>query len=141
MGHFRGKINLKKFFYVLGSRCRTMARSLSCEYDLTIPEMTHTSQQAFMQSSHSIRVKEGKKRKKHFFFGCPDMQKFSHTGSGKADMAVFLWYLDLSEYATVHMYIRQVTLYKLPETQGYVWLVTLYWCSGWTAWWSRRSRW
>ena len=29
-----------------GSRYRTMARSLSCEYDLTIPELSHTSDQA-----------------------------------------------------------------------------------------------
>jgi len=28
-----------------GSRCRTIARSLSCEYSLSIPEMTHTSTQ------------------------------------------------------------------------------------------------
>ena len=29
-----------------GSRYRTMARSLSCEYDLNIPELSHTSDQA-----------------------------------------------------------------------------------------------
>ena len=29
-----------------GSRYRTMARSLSCEYDLNIPELSHTSEHA-----------------------------------------------------------------------------------------------
>ena len=44
------------------------------------------------------------------------------------NIAVFFWYLVKSEcpvYASIHMYTVQVTLYKVPEKHGHVYLVTL----------------